>query len=299
MSADAKTLSPEEEDALNGADFTSAVPDNSGILSVDDLDEPKKKRKVAARKTAADNRTVAEAQAALAAEDEADEDERPDMADHSWSDYVMRQFQEDELNADGNPLVHGLRRVARKLLGPIVFSGADPFQAPTFLPGLERVGILTPAVVSYTVEIMMTDPEHGTYKATFRDVADCYFGNTDPDYARHASATAATKAEARCLRKALQLRNVSAEETTKVTFDTAAMDGKIVPEQVNFINVLASRNDVNVVKYINAGKQKFESIYDVPYGVAAKMVEHLSGLQNKGAVPEELRGYDRDWRKAN
>jgi hypothetical protein len=199
---------------------------------------------------------------------------------------------------DGNPMVHGLRRVARLLLGPVLYSGAHVCQAPSYAPGFEKLGILQPAVVSYTVKILMCRPDDpwSRYEVTFKDAADVYFGNTDPDYARHATATAATRAEARCLRKALQLKSVAAEEKTLVPTFEAAQDGMIIPTQVNFLNVLCHRNNINVMKFVNMGKTKYDRVEDIPYGTAALMVEHLSGFQNDPTkVPDAIRGYDKNW----
>jgi hypothetical protein len=225
--------------------------------------------------------------------------EEPLMTSPEWSEWVMSHFTERELDPNGNPLVHGLRRVTRLLLGPILYSGVEPIQAPSFLPGYEKVGIMNPAVMGYKLTILMCrteNPSMPAYQVTYTDAADVYFGNTDPDYARHASATAATKAEARCYRKALQLRAVASEELTVVPTFNAAVDGLIVPEQVNFIAALCARNDINVMKFINSGRKKYAEISEVPYGTAAQMVEHLSNLQNRGNIPEDVRGYDKNWR---
>jgi hypothetical protein len=228
-----------------------------------------------------------------------DTPEEPRMDSPEWSPWVMRHFAEDELDRDGNPMVHGLRRVARLLLGPVLYSGAHVCQAPSYAPGFEKLGILQPAVVSYTVKILMRRPDDlvEPYEVTFEDAADVYFGNTDPDYAKHPTATASTKAEARCLRKALQLRNVSAEEKTLVPTFEAAQDGMIIPTQINFLNVLCHRNNINLMKFVNMGKTKYNRVEDIPYGTAALMVEHLSGFQNDPTkVPDAIRGYDKNWR---
>lgn len=224
----------------------------------------------------------------------------PRMTSPEWPAWVMKHFAEDELDKDGHPLVTGLRRVSRLLLGPVLESSALPFQAPQYVPGLEKVGVLQPTTVGYRVRILMCRTEDvnlPAYEVTFQDVADVYFGNTDEEFARHASASASTKAEARCLRKALQLKGVAAEEKTVVPAFEAAQDGKIQPNQVNFITQLCRRNDINVTKFVNMGRSKYESLFDVPCGTAAKMIEHLSELQrDPGKVPAGVKGYDDKWR---
>ena len=49
----------------------------------------------------------------------------PDYLSPEWSDFVLSQFNKDELS-DGAPNVHGLRRVAQLLLGPIVSAKVIP-----------------------------------------------------------------------------------------------------------------------------------------------------------------------------
>jgi hypothetical protein len=272
-----KILTDEESVALD-ATFAEFEPEPTGIMSAAALD--------------AEENAVSHEQAS----------EEPSMADPAWSDFVLRQFQEDELHADGSPLVHGLRRVARQLLGPIINSQAHVCQSPTFHPNFDKASMLTPAVVEYTVTFLWTRPEdlpeHGAAHAvTFTDVADVYFGNTDPDFARHATATAATKAEARALRKALGLRAVAAEEKTSVPLEQASVTGLINSDQIRFIDVLCRRNNISVMALVNAGKKKYATVEDVPFGIAQKMVQFLSDLQNdQSKIRAEYRGYDAAWR---
>lgn len=225
--------------------------------------------------------------------------DEPRMSDPGWSDFVLSHFVEGELDREGRPLVHGLRRVVRLLLGPIIRSKCKTVQAPSLLGGFNKTTLLQPAVVEYTVEILMCRLESGmsqAYPVEVGDVADVYFGNTDPDFARHASASAATKAEARCLRKLLQLRKAASEEMTYVALPNASVNGLITPEQINFIDVLCARNNIDVLKYINSGKGKYNSIDEVPFGAAALMVEYLSGYQNnQSSIPEKVKGYKKGW----
>lgn len=224
--------------------------------------------------------------------------DQPAMCDPEWPEYVMRQFAESELDPDGRPFVHGLRRVVRQLLGPIYVSRAHVVQAPQFI-GTELK--LQPVTVEHTVEILMLKVDHrnlSAYKVEFTEAADVYWGNTDAEVARHPTATASTRAEARALRKALGLdQRIAAEETTRVPLAESAIDGCITPSQIKFLDVLCSKNDINVQKYVNSGKKRYDLIEEVPFGVAAKMVEHLSGLQNdRSQISDAIRGYEK-WSK--
>lgn len=265
-------ITKEEEDAL-AASFSTAELQNEVMMNANDMED----------------------------DVQTDAPDEPKMTDPEWPAFVMRHFSENELDQDGSPRVHGLRRVARLLLGPIIESVVIPVQAPTLLPQLEKLGMLQPAVMAYRIKILMCkdlDPNQPAYETTFADVADVYHANTDPDYARHPSATAATKAEARCLRKALQLSGVASEEKTLVPTLDADPNKKITPEQINFLNLLGRRNNIDIMKFINSGKTKYSNVEDIPFGTALKMVEHLSNLQNDSSkVQADIKGYKADWRK--
>lgn len=224
-------------------------------------------------------------------------DDRPPMSSPDWQGYVMSQFAEGELDPDGRPMVHGLRRVVRLVLGPIASSTARVVQAPLQLDGAMR-----PAVVEHAVEIVMMFPGSGLdpMRCTFSDAADLYHANApDKNFARFPTAMAATRAESRCLRKALQLRGAASEEMGAPALEDGTPDGLISPDQVNFINVLCRRNDISVLALINSGKRKYASIDEVPYETAQQMTEHLSGLQNDSSkIRPELKGYEPNWRSA-
>lgn len=228
--------------------------------------------------------------------------EEPEMTDPRWSDFVLLQLQDNEKDAEGHPKVNGLRRVAQLLIGPIIKSEAKVVQAPDYIPNCpDRFGIMCPAVVEHTIVVLnvnrLPDGVVSPYEMKFTEVGDVHKGNCDIDFLRHASSTASTKAESRALRKLLLLNNViSSEETTLVPIEESAIDGNITPTQINFIKTLCIRNDINVMKYINAGKEKYKQIIDIPHGTAIKMVEHLSGLFNdQKKIDPSIKGYDPKW----
>lgn len=233
-----------------------------------------------------------------------DEQERegpktPGPTDPEWSDFVLSQFTDSETDDDGNPFVHGLRRVGRKLLGILIESSSKVVQAPLYQARTEGSGLagaVQPAVVEHTLVFVDDDG----VKVAHTDVADAYFGNTDPEFARYASATAATRAEARAYRKALMLsRVVAAEEKTIVPIEESSCDGRINATQISFINILCQRNGINAMKFVNSGSKQYERVEDIPWEVAEKMAEHLSNLaKDKSKIPAEIKGYNPDWRKS-
>lgn len=227
------------------------------------------------------------------------------MGDPAWSDYVLGHFEKHELSEDGNPYVTGLRRVARLLLGPIVISNARVITPPRMETD-DLAGKLSCVTVEYLLRILWTRLEHdegligaAAFPVEFQEVADVYFGNTKPEFAIHPSAMAATRAEGRCLRKALQLQKViAAEEETKVTPSESGMTGEINATQINFIDCLCRRLKISVNAFINSGAGRYDSIDDVPYAIAEKMVRRLSGYQNEqDKIPDAVKGYDPNWRK--
>ncbi len=223
----------------------------------------------------------------------------PSMTDPAWQDFVMSKFAPGECDPDGRPMVHGLRRVTHLLLGPTLESGVSVVQSPDYAAGR----MTRAAVVEYCVKILMCRLEEPgpdePYAVLFSDAADVHEGNTDGNFVRFGTPTAATRAEARTLRKALRLRGAASEECTKVPAPGAPADGLINDTQVNFINVLARRLDVNAMAFVNAGKRHYRGLREVPYETAQVMLETISGFQTDPEnIPADLKGYDPDWLSA-
>jgi hypothetical protein len=240
-----------------------------------------------------------ESQADFAAIPESECQAEPGMEDSAWNDFALSHFLPQELDPEGRPRVSGLRRVVRLLLGPILDSEAFVEQAPSFHSGAEPG--LQPAVVRYRVRLLNTrvlDGMGAAYEMVYSDVADVFAGNCEPEFARFPTAMAATRAEARVLRKALGLQGPAAEEMTRVPLPVAesSSDALITDTQVHFINLLCKRCDINAIGYINSGKNKFSSYSEVPFATAGKMIEHLSGYQtDMSKIPDAIRGYQDNW----
>lgn len=225
----------------------------------------------------------------------------PVYGSDEWDSYVMGQFKEDEL-IDGAPLCHGLRRVARNLLGQIVYSGPTSVNPATDPNGPGR------ATVVYQVTFLWAD---GTTRV-FADVADVWHGNTDDLFCAHPAATASTRAEARALRKALAIKKVSADELTRkdvvalVRGSTgpvkveAPTTGESLPTdpmtgaQENLIDKLCMKLNINVVGLADSvGSPK-----KITKNKASEIITKLNKLQQDGleSIPKELVGYDKEWK---
>lgn len=224
--------------------------------------------------------------------------ESPSMLSPEWSEHVMTLFDDSEV-MDGNPLVAGLRRVAELVLGQIVFSG------PTQVFPAQRDDHHGRATVVFTVEF-----ENGL---RYSEVADCWEGNTDDMFCAYAVATASTRAEGRALRKALKIRGIAAEEITKKNTaeivrnasqaaSGSSQDGDFNEEarmsdaQHNFIDVKCRQLNVS-------GGDLFKQIFSIDSNrkvskkAASDIIDQLNEYQrDKSTIPEEILGYQTEWR---
>ena len=280
-------ITEEESKAIDGVDLEQLTGEGNDSLRGEDKPKGKGKKKKGQ-----------EVEAVSPANQNVDGtiELEPDITSTEWHDYVIRQLNEDEKDGDGNPYVHGLRRITQLLIGPIIESRARVVQSPTFV---ESIGNLQPAVVEYTVRVInsKTPPGIDPYEIVVTDVADVYHGNTDPEFARYSTAMAATRAKGRCFREILQLKRVAAaEELTNVPLDESGVNGLITPTQINFIDLLARRLKIDVMKYINMGSKQYSSIEEVSYASGAKMNEHLHcWINDPSKIPAEIKGYKLDW----
>lgn len=208
----------------------------------------------------------------------------PAMTDPSWSDYVMRQFAEDEI-FDGMPTVDGLRRVAELLIGEIVVAQAHSVAAPGNGNGRD----LNCATAEFTVTFVNNE---GTPK-TYTEIADVTINNTDSEYKVYPSAMAATRAEGRAYRKALKLKRVvAAEEVKEVAAEEVDASAKIKESQVRFLNILCKKNNINLMKFINSKGSNYKHVNDVPLVNAERMFSVLSEYQRKrDTIPEGIKGW--------
>ena len=232
-----------------------------------------------------------------------EQEDLPPYGSKEWNDFVMAKFDDSEL-IDGNPLVHGLRRVAEDLLGDILVSRPTHVLASDDPNGPGR------ATIGFEV---VFDWMNSGQLRTYGDVADVWHGNTDDLFCAHPAATAATKAESRCLRKALKIRCVAAEEVAR-NKDVAAIvrksikvspsDGDwteedpITTPQLNFIDVKCKQLDVNVLEFINQGEKQYKTISEVSKMTASKMLKLLNEYQNNSKeMPDSVKGYEKNWRE--
>ena len=222
----------------------------------------------------------------------------PNITSPEWNDYVLDLFDNSEL-FDGRPTCAGLRRVAELVLGQIVSSRPTQVFPPTDGDTIGRATVVW--------EVVFRDG------SVFSDVADCWEGNTDDTFCVFNTATAATRAEGRALRKALRLRTVAAEEVTnkntasivRSISQTKNMDttsgeyedsDRMTDAQSNFVNGKCKQLNIDVTKM-------FQEVFSVSVKrkitkrQASLAIEKLNDYQ-RGVVtmPDDIAGYSEDWR---
>lgn len=209
--------------------------------------------------------------------------EVPCVLDTTWPEFVMSHFIDTELD-NGYPKVDGLRRVAEKLLGPIIVSEARVIQCPDHSNDFQ-------ATAEYKIII---DTKEG--ERIYVDAADANWRNVSNGYDKFAVAVAVTRAEARALRKALKLKTVAAEELGGVNEDTGP---KITPNQLNMLDLMCRRLNVDVKKILTGAAKKAnrKSAEDLSQAEASLVLNYLGKVQaGEGKVEESMLGYNSEWR---
>jgi hypothetical protein len=209
--------------------------------------------------------------------------------DKDWSDYVMTFFTEDELKQN-MPTCDGLRRVFKLLVGDIVTSEMGVLKAPTTLDP-------TASVLCTIIYI-----KHGqSLERKISDVFDVNQDNTPWPYCKSSVGTAATKAEARALRKGLGLvRIYSAEEIQEgLNADELQMQNQESNRPISdsariAISTMSNKLGLNPSKLINyMGINKDDTSmlsYSESHLVLAKLNAFSRGESNGGeSVPSSIK----------
>lgn len=212
--------------------------------------------------------------------------------DIEWNDYVLGLLNDDE-KIEGNPTTDGLRRIFEMAMEcEIIASISDVVQSPN-IDNEKR------ATVVHKLSYILNTDKSKTLR-TVSGAADVYWGNCDKIYRSHPVAVAETRAEGRSLRRGLRLRKiVTADEIAKEIEDNPDGDSvsKISSNQINFIDVLAKRLDINMEKLLISSGHTDKNIYNIEHSVAVDIIKNLSSYQqNISNIPDDLKGYDINWK---
>lgn len=216
--------------------------------------------------------------------------------DLGWTDYVLSLLSDDE-KISGNPTTDGLRRIFEIAMNcAVIDSSSTVVQAPD--PHNEKRATVVHSI-SYVLKNMTPEQEELKYR-TVSGAADVYWGNCDKTFRNHPVAVAETRAEGRALRRGLKLRKVvAAEELADVLEDdpNGGNVSKISANQINFIDVLAQRLNINVLKLITLLDMSCETVYHITHDDAIKVIRQLNLYQqDTSAISEDMMGYQPEWK---
>lgn len=215
--------------------------------------------------------------------------------DLEWNDHVLGLLSEDE-KIDGNPTTDGLRRIFEIALNcTVIDSSSSVVQSPS--PENEKRATVVHSL-TYILNDKDIDPEIKMRNAS--GAADVYWGNCDKIYRNHPVAVAETRAEGRALRRALKLRKVvAAEELSSSIEDDPTGDNvsKISTNQINFIDVMSKRLNINTKELFIALGSDPTNISNISHDVAVGAIRELSKYQQDiSSIPSNMLGYEAAWR---
>jgi len=222
----------------------------------------------------------------------------PTPNDLEWTDYVLSLLSDDE-KISGNPTTDGLRRVFEIALNcTVVESTSNVAQTPDINNEKRATVVHTIGYILKSADQQHQDPLLLNMR-TVSGAADVYWGNCDKVFRNHPVAVAETRAEGRALRRALKLRKVvAAEELAKDIEDHPDHDTvtKITNNQLNFMDVLAKRLDINMVKLLEKLALPSDNLYNISYTDAVNVVTQLTQYQQQNNVSEDILGYESNWK---
>lgn len=212
-----------------------------------------------------------------------------------WTDHVLDLLSEDE-KIKGNPTTDGLRRIFEIALNcTIIDSSSNVVQSPS--PENEKR-----ATVVHSLTYVLNDdttPDETKYRSV-SGAADVYWGNCDKIYRNYPVSVAETRAEGRALRRGLKLKKVvAAEEIVENIEDHPDNNtvSKITPNQINFIDVVAQRLNIDVIKLFKLHNLSQDNIYDTLHEDAVNVIRILSKYQqNINDIPSDIMGYSSEWK---
>lgn len=215
--------------------------------------------------------------------------------DIGWTDYVLSLLTDDE-KIVGNPTTDGLRRIFETAMDCVmVDSTSEVCQTPDPNNGQRATVVHS---VTYVLKNVPSDSPFNTI--TVNGAADVYWGNCDKIFRNHPVAVAETRAEGRALRRALKLRKVVAAEelATEIEDNIDGLTvGKISANQINFIDVIAKRLDINVINLFHELDIAYDTIYNISHDDGVSSIQKLNYYQqNIDTIKDSLKGYQSNWK---
>jgi hypothetical protein len=217
--------------------------------------------------------------------------------DLEWNDYVLGLLSDDE-KIGANPTTDGLRRIFEIALNcTVIQSTSDVVQSPD--PSNEKRATVV-HTLAYVLNHLDGETTELNQHRTVSGAADVYWGNCDKIYRNHPVAVAETRAEGRALRRALKLRKVVAAEelATNIEDDpTGDSVSRISNNQINFIDVMAKRLNINTLSLVNNLGFDNKNVRNLMHDDAVAIIRELSKhQQNINEIPDSLLGYSESWK---
>lgn len=215
-----------------------------------------------------------------------------------WQNFVLAQFRQEELD-DKYPKLVGLRRVAQELVGEIISS--MPIKLDTIVDDRNPCGR------SSCIYEVVFDTLSGE-KVKFGAAASSWSGNTDDEFQVYTEAIAESRAEARALRKALNLNTVSRDEMPspdknikEIVRNLSAQqaersgswseDDDISTSQKFMIQKTCDRLGIDLNKFL--AQEKLNDIDTIKKKDAASLIELLNKYQSTSkdsiVIPVEIK----------
>lgn len=220
--------------------------------------------------------------------------EKVTINDVKWTDHVLALLSDDE-KIKGNPTTDGLRRILESALNCVLINASsEVLQSPDPNNGNRATVVHS---LTYVLNDSTLDDKLRT--RTVNGAADVYWGNCDKIFRNHPVAVAETRAEGRALRRALRLRKVvAAEELANEIADD--IDGstvsKISTNQINFIDVIAQRLNINVLSLSEILGYN-NNIKALMHDEAVTIIRELSKYQQTpDDIDDKITGYDQSWK---
>jgi len=216
------------------------------------------------------------------------EDTNLTMTDPGWPEFVLSHLEENE-KIKGHPKADSLRRLTELLIGQVVQIRTQVPQCPS----MESNGRAT-VIVHVTVEPY--DTNLTVMQAS--GAADVGVNNTEQLFAKFPVATAETRAEGRAYRKLLRLINVVTAEEVVDENQIYDPDDRISSQQISMIDVMCSsvKLDIDIAKLLSQYDVEAANLENISKSKATEICKIVNSYQQT-SVPEELIGYQADWRK--
>jgi hypothetical protein len=216
--------------------------------------------------------------------------------DLGWTDYVLSLLSDDE-KIKGNPTTDGLRRIFEKALNCRVIASQTKLAQTPDINNEKRAS----AIHSITYRLNPHEEDTlGLNTVSVDGAADVYWGNCDKIFRNHPVAVAETRAEGRALRRALKLRKVVAAEEMAEEIDDhpdANSVNKITNNQINFIDVIGQRLNIDIKKLLKANGLESDNVYSLQHENAVDIIRLLSRYQqNISDIPSDILGYSNEWK---